>query len=140
MRLKPNKLFPGLPNYSGPTKGIFGLLHHDRAIEFSANVMERVLYVRQTKPADEQPTRLRAIVYIAPELLPADYAKAWADWDKARADWAKTWADYAKARADWDNAWMDCAPEITALLHKLVPNCPWNGKTIVFPTSTKGVT
>ena len=42
----PNTLFPGRPDYTGPTIGWFGLLHHDTIFEQSHNVNERIEYVR----------------------------------------------------------------------------------------------
>ena len=59
-----NTLFPGRPNYTGPTIGYFGLLHHDRLFEESHNVMERVSYVKSCKPAAEISIRLRSMIYL----------------------------------------------------------------------------
>ena len=113
-----NRRFPGLPHYTGPRRGIFGLLHHDQAIEYSYDVMERVKFVNCKKSKHELATRLRAMVYVAPRLLPKKIVKAVANF--------KTRVNYAKALADF-------APEINALLARLVPDCPWNGRTMIFP-------
>lgn len=59
-----NKLFPGRENYTGPTKGPFGLLHHSELMENSENVMERVDYVKNYKPRDEIPIRLHNMIYL----------------------------------------------------------------------------
>jgi hypothetical protein len=168
MPRKTNKLFPGLPNYIGPKRGMFGLLHHDTAIKYSHDVTERVEYVKKNKCQHELATRLRAMVYIAPRLLSAEWdkasaeyvkayaewAKASAKWAKARAEWAKASAKWAKARAEyvkayaeyvkasakwakasakWAKARAEHEPEINALLSRLVPDCPWDGKKMVFP-------
>src|ERR1035437_10124714 len=59
-----NKLFPGRPDYTGPTKGWFGLLHHDELVEHSWDVTERVRYVRNIKPTKEVGIRLHNMIYL----------------------------------------------------------------------------
>src|SRR3990167_3522248 len=60
----PNLLFPGRPDYAGPTEGFFGLLHHDTLCEPSRNVLERVAYVRENKSSSEIPVRLHNMIYL----------------------------------------------------------------------------
>jgi len=62
--MTPNTLFPGRPNYTGPTIGWFALLHHDTLFEQSHNVNERTDYVRRNKPKNEVALRLHNMVYI----------------------------------------------------------------------------
>ena len=59
-----NTLFPGRPDYVGPTSGWFGLMHHQILCEKSHNVMERVEYVKTRKPAREIATRLHNMIYL----------------------------------------------------------------------------
>ena len=59
------------------------------------------------------------MVYIAPRLLPSEVVKAS--------------AACAKASAAYDKARDACAPEINALLARLILDCPWDGERIVFP-------
>lgn len=59
-----NTMFPGRPDYTGPTMGVFGLLHHDSLFERSHNVMERVNYVRIYKPVNERAIRLYNMIYL----------------------------------------------------------------------------
>ena len=59
-----NVLFPGRPDYTGPTTGIFGLLHHEELAESSHDVMERVAYVKANKPANEVAIRLHNMIYL----------------------------------------------------------------------------
>jgi hypothetical protein len=66
-----NKLFPGRPNYTGPTSGWFGLLHHDLLYEESHDVHERVEYVKKNKPEQEVETRLHNMIFIDPVLCPS---------------------------------------------------------------------
>ena len=59
-----NKLFPGLPDYIGPAYGVFSMLHHESLAETSNDVMERIAYIKENKPAQEISTRLRHIMFL----------------------------------------------------------------------------
>ena len=100
----PNTLFPGLPGYTGPTKGWFSLLHHAGGlVEWSDNVMERVDYINRNKPKSEINTRLRHIVYLG-----------------GRGD------DYeAKRKPLYD--------EIIAYIRPMIQDFAWDGKQLRFP-------
>ena len=131
--MTPNTLFPGRPDYTGPTTGYFGLLHHDRLFEWSYNVLNRIDYVRNYKPKDDQAIRLWNMIYLdIPEVN-----KARNDYDTAYNDWYKAHNDHDKARKDWNKAWKDLKPLILAYIHKHIPDCPWNGIELVF--TTKGI-
>ena len=67
-----NELFPGRPDYVGPTKGYFAFLHHEQLFEKSHDVMERVAYVKRDKPDHEIPTRLHADYEAKRDTLFAD--------------------------------------------------------------------
>ena len=86
MKAKPNTLYPGRPNYTGPTRGLFFLLHHDRLIEHSRNVVERIKYIQDNKPSNEIETRLWHVCLFPPDKIPAEWDKAYAEWDKAEAE------------------------------------------------------
>jgi len=43
-----------------PRSGFFRFLHHDMPIEYSANVDERIAYIRAEKPLAERAGRLAA--------------------------------------------------------------------------------
>ena len=92
-----NTLFPGRDNYTGPTTGWFGLLHHDTLCEESHNVMERVAYVKREKPKSEIAIRLHNMIYLSPEACPvvAKLAPLDADYE-ARSD--VLFADYDAKR------------------------------------------
>jgi len=128
-----NTLFPGRPDYTGPTSGMFGLLHHDTLVESSHDVMERVKYVRARKPKDEIAIRLHNMIYLgdcpaAAKLAPldADYkakrAPLYADY---KAKLATLDADYKAKRATLD-------AEIIAYIKTRIPDCHWDGETLVF--------
>ena len=57
-----NTLFPGRPNYTGPTKGWFGFLHHEQLCEQSHDVNERIHYVMRKKPKNEVAIRLHNMI------------------------------------------------------------------------------
>ena len=81
-----NKLFPGRPNYTGPTKGWFGLLHHSLLYEESHDVMERVEYVKKHKPKNEVAVRLHNMIYIDHAVCdaPAKHDALYADYEAKR--------------------------------------------------------
>ena len=118
-----NKLYPGLPDYTGPIKGMFTLLHHEGPLlEWSHDVMVRVAYIKREKTPKEIPTRLRHIVHYPDHLIPAE-------WQKANAEWQKAYAEWQKANAEWEKAdWFKILP----YLHQHVEDCRWNGKELVF--------
>ncbi len=82
--------------------------HHETRIELLTilSVPEpaenRIAYILTEKAKGERVVRLdnfRPLISI-----PAELAKACAEWDKARAEWAKACAEWAKACAEWDKA------------------------------------
>jgi len=112
----PNKLFPGLPDYSGPTKGYFTLLHHaGPLVEYSEDVNECIAYINGQKPQHERAIRLRHIVYVPSVMFSAKWRAAHA---KRRAADAELGAAYAD--------------KLLPYLQKHVPDCKWNGKEIMF--------
>lgn len=66
-----NTRFPGRPHYTGPTQGLFGLVHHDALFEDSYGIMERIKYIKKEKKANEIPIRLHNLIYLIPRALPA---------------------------------------------------------------------
>ena len=107
-----NTLFPGRYNYTGPIKGWFGFLHHEQLCEKSHDVNERIDYVKLHKPDNEVAIRLHNMIYLGG-------CKAMAK----RAD--ALYADYEKL------AVLDA--EILVYIKSNMPDCAWNGKTLVFP-------
>ena len=135
-----NTLFPGRPNYTGPTTGWFALLHHDTLFEQSHNVNERLDYVRHNKPKNEVALRLHNMVYLgAVADVCAKRAPLSADWRAKRAPFD---ADYQAKRAPLDADYQakyapldadyqaKCAPldaEVLAYVRSVVPDCAWTG-------------
>ena len=113
-----NELFPGRPDYVGPTKGYFAFLHHEQLFEKSHDVMERVAYVKRDKPDHEIPTRLHNMIYLPfmTDALDADY----------KAKLAPLYADYEAKLATLD-------ADILAFIRQHIPDCAWNGSRLVFP-------
>ena len=141
-----NKLFPGRPNYTGPTRGWFGLLHHSLLFEESHDVMERVKYVKGNKPDKEIAIRLHNMIYISPAVCDVPAKRDALDDDY----WAKRdalYADYKAKRAPLDaDYWAKRAPldddywakrdaldaEILSYIKKHIPDCAWNGEELDF--------
>ena len=123
-----NKLYPGKPDYVGPTEGWFTLLHHTGPLaEYSKNITERLYYIKNYKTTVEVPIRLRHIVYVPDNMIPERLKKALADWNKALADWDKSYVDWDKVRADLNNS-----SELLAYINQHVTDCRWNGKELKF--------
>ena len=125
MNPKPNTLFPGLPDYVGPTSGLFSLLHHEGPlVEKTTNVLERIDYILNHKLPNEVFIRLAHIVYLAPNLVPAAAKRAPLDADyEAKRDALD--ADYKAKRAPLD-------AEIVAYIKPLIPDFRWNGRRLNF--------
>lgn len=118
-----NTLFPGRPNYTGPTKGWFGFLHHEQLCEQSHDVNKRIHYVKREKPKNEVAIRLHNMIYLggceAMAKLDALYAAYLAKHDAL-------YATYTVKRDALD-------AEILAYIKSNIPDCAWNGKKLVFP-------
>jgi vacuolar-type H+-ATPase subunit H len=164
--MQENKLFPGRENYTGPTTGWFGLLHHEELCEQSHDVNERIAYVRKHKPENEVAIRLHNMIYLggcpaaimreaAWQLCAETRAPAWKLYaetrDSARKLYDETCAPARKlyeetcapARKLYEET---CAParklyeetcatlnaEILAYIKLHIPDCAWNGQTLVF--------
>ena len=151
-----NTLFPGRYNYTGPIKGWFGFLHHEQLCEKSHDVNERIDYVKLHKPDNEVAIRLHNMIYLGGckamakcDALHADYkAKCDALDADYKAKLAVLDADHrAKCAPLYAHHRAKCAPldadyeaklavldaEILVYIKSNMPDCAWNGKTLVFP-------
>lgn len=99
-----NTMFPGRNNYTGPTAGMFGLLHHKILCEDSHDVMERVRYVRHEKEAHEIDTRLHNMIFLGfcPAAAPMGVLQA-----EAKAKHNQAWKTYRIAQEDVHKAFAD---------------------------------
>ena len=70
-----------------PRSGFFRFLHHDKPIEYSANVDERIAYIRAEKPPAERAGRLAAILRIPDALIPVPVVEAQRASDEAWQAW-----------------------------------------------------
>ena len=157
--MEPNLLFPGRPNYTGPTAGLFGLVHHNVLFEPSSDILERVKFIPKSKPLNAIETRLWVIVYLDPSGQP--WARAWAQRARARIQWDKALTHFDKAmarmqstegmteaekseartrmleaRTQWEKAELGVnrhSHQIEAQISSLIPDLPWNGHHLVFP-------
>ena len=124
-----NILFPGRPNYTGPTKGWFGLLHHSVLFETSHNVNERVDYIKRNKPKREIPIRLHNLIYLGGCDAVAVNARAALDADY-KSKLAALYADYKSMRAplitDYKSKRAALDAEILCYIGKHIPDCAWD--------------
>jgi hypothetical protein len=142
--MQENKLFPGRKKYTGPTTGVFGLLHHEELCEQSHDVNERIAYVKEYKPKNEVAIRLYNMIYLgdcpaavgheaARKLFEDTCATAWKLYEDTCATAWKL-CDETRAPA-WKLFEDTCATldvEILAYIKLHIPDCAWNGKTLVF--------
>ena len=139
-----NTLFPGRPNYTGPTKGWFGFLHHEQLCEQSHDVNERIRYVKREKPKNEVAIRLHNMIYLGGCEATTKFDALYADYKIKRVmmDCAYTAKDalYTTYEAKHDALYADYKikhdaldAEILAYIKSNIPDCAWNGKTLVFP-------
>lgn len=91
------QLFPLKKGYTGPNVGLFTFLHHEKPLELSQNVQERVAYVLRGKDEHEQQLRANAMRYLKPDELPGSLGTTYKLWLDARGHYD----DLAK---DLDNA------------------------------------
>ena len=120
-------------------------IHHEILIEETTNIQERIDYIREGKPEDEIPLRLKLMTPVLhPEKLPVSFRKASEAYLKAREAYDKAWEAYYKAWEAYDKAWEAyikageayykaleaCVQQIEKLHREEHPDCPWNGKTI----------
>jgi hypothetical protein len=101
-----NKLFPGRPDYTGPTSGVFGLLHHAVICEISQNVMARVADVKCYKDPPEVRVRLHNMIYLGDCPGAEEFARR------------KVWS----APSDYSDAYE----KILAYIKEHIPDCAWN--------------
>ena len=133
-------------------KGIAFHCHHSILLDYVHDYQERVDYIKNHKPKDEQELRLRLFKMIPEDRLPkkglAAYDKAWDAYikagdayDKARDAYNKAWATcvkagdaYIKARDAYNKAWATYGKgnktEFEALHKELCPDCPFDKGTI----------
>ena len=105
---------------NGPQSGYFTFLHHEVFIEQSSNVMERICYIVENKLANEIFTRLRHIWPVSSAMKNA--------YDAAVKTAGDAYCAAVKPAGDAHYAAVKTAEDVIC---KLVPNCHWNGKTIL---------
>src|SRR3989344_5553044 len=100
--------------------GLFWHVHHEKLLEWCHNYDERVAYIQNKKPEEEQETRLRLFKPVKGKL-PQEVVKASQEYNKARQENNKAareddkaWQEYDKARQEYskaarenDKAWQE---------------------------------
>jgi hypothetical protein len=116
-----NVIFPGRPDYTGPTSGWFGAVHHDTLCEESHDINERLAYIDRNKPSHEIPIRRWNMIYLGD--CPAVAAR------KALGD--QYYAAIKALRDQYYAAWDALDAEILAYIRTHIPDFPWDGKELV---------
>ena len=110
--------------------------HHNILVEYCYDYNGRVDSIKNTKPENEQETRLRLFKILPKEAekdLPERYLKAYAEWQKADAEWQKAFAEWQKAFAELRKAYAEWSQKSRDAFHKKWCGCSeWNGKELVF--------
>src|SRR3989344_533512 len=105
--------------------GLFLHVHHDILLEWCHNYDERVAFIRNEKPKEEQETRLRLFKPFKGKL-PQEVVKAVQELNKARQELNKARQENNKAWQEYDKVLNDNKELIEALHKAECPNCPWN--------------
>jgi hypothetical protein len=141
---------------NGPT--VFAWhVHHEQLLEaLTEPIACRVDHVLENKPSREIEIRLKWLRPVVSQL-PAIYVKAQKTYNEAWRAHDKTWKAYIEARGTYaettcskardearkarDEAWRaraearrTCDEKIVTIHAAECPGCPWNGKTLVFPS------
>jgi len=95
-------------------KGLAMHVHHDVLFEYCYDYDERVQAIKDTKPKNEQPARLKLFKMLSKEAineLPrrimkvlSELEKARSEWNKARSEWNKAYSEWNKAYSEWNKA------------------------------------
>src|SRR3990167_5159973 len=124
-----------------PRSGFFRFLHHDKPIEYSANVDERIAYIRAEKPPAERAGRLAAILRIPDALIPVPVVEAqrasdeaWQAWraydEEARGAYAEAHRAYIVAQRAYVDAqraaWADGGLALALSLAPLPEGVKWD--------------
>jgi len=139
-----NTLFPGRADYTGPTAGLFGFLHHEIIMEFSHDVMQRVRYIKRNKPTKEIKIRLNNMIYLGGSVAATKYTRLYDDYV---AKYAMLYNDYvaknsmlyddyvvknARLYADYRAKFNQTNSKILAYIKIHIPDCAWDGESLVF--------
>jgi len=140
-------------------KGFCWHVHHDKLLEWCFDYDKRADFIRRHKPKDEIPIRLEWMLFVKGKL-PADLCKAGQEFDAAndKSDVARRkhaaleerclqgrkkyvvalhkWMAAIKKRDVVDDKLTALLrlhkKRIEALHKKECPNCPWDGRRLVF--------
>ena len=113
-------------------------IHHDTLCEGTTDIKERMAYIKDNKPPNEIPLRLKLMQKVkSPSKLPREWKEVYQKWVVADQKWGEAYQKREEAYQKWEEAcqkWVEAChkykPQIEAL-HKIEhPNCPWNGESI----------
>ena len=115
-------------------------IHHDTLCEGTTDIEERIAYIKNNKPSNEIPLRLKLMQKVKnPSKLPREWKEAFQKWEEAYQKWREADQKRRNAYQKWREA--DQKRRETAADHKFKlqiealhkiehPDCPWNGESI----------
>ena len=122
-------------------------IHHDTLCEGTTDIEERIAHIKNNKPSNEIPLRLKLMQKVKnPSKLPREWKEAFQKWEEAFQKWEEAYQKWREADQKRRNAyqkWREADQkrgetaadqklklQIEAL-HKIEhPDCPWNGESI----------
>ena len=130
-----NTTHPGLPNYTGPTKGWFANVHHgpNEPVDYSYNILERVEFIRERKRPSEIPARLAALALVPMQRVPSPVRETRAALLSSRKE---SWEAHEEARTAYCKAIKDHRAALLALAHEYAPGTR-NEMGLIFPRGRK---
>jgi len=125
-------------------------VYHNRLLDFSEDIQERIEYIRRCKPIDEVPLRLKLLKRVR-GTLPKELVKAGEAWWKAYKAYKdeylssvhrekpllRTVRAFGGADIKLIRVSEKYHREIEALHAKECPGCPWDGRSIFPPPLTR---
>ncbi len=117
--------------------GFYWHVSHDLLLEWCYDYEGRVDFIKENKPENERPVRLRLMQPVIGEL-PTEiveagkaYVEVWKAYNEARKAYDEVWKAYNEARKAYDEAIENNLPYLEKLHAKECPDCCWNGKKLV---------
>jgi len=113
-------------------------VHHNMLVEpLLVPLKERMAYIKECKPAQEQELRLRLLKPVK-GTLPPELIEAGQAYNEARRAYDEAWQAYIEAGLACKEMIQVHKEEIERLHAEECPDCPWDGKTIFSQEQEEG--
>lgn len=122
---EPNERYPLQPDYIGPDSGIFFFCHHDRLFDWVWSARERKQFVLRHKPQREWAMRAAHFCLLTATDVPEIPIEVWAENNRLRGEGERLWDE-------GERLLQPCQSMIESAARRLISDCRWNGKTLLF--------